>query len=360
MSTSDQNNSALDDEVSDETSQEAEQESDNADTLVDAKDDRKTILIFGISSFVGSNLAQFFKEDFRVVGTYHGNPVKVPGILSIPCDVHEKAEVQLALFAFRPDISIYCVGIASVFDCYKSQQKAEALNTSGLFNVAEMCQRYKSQICYISSSYVFGGDDKPYIEMDIPDANSTLGKTQAAAEFYIQKTSLNYIIFRCSRLYGRSIHPIRKNFLEVLQKRLRQGQNFICDNTVVNGFLDIAYLAMVLKICFDKNVMNRLFQLSSSDALSYYDFSKQYCEVFGDNSELVVKGKWPFPVLSAGAGGAISGDDLFYKMDIGNLEGFLNIKMPTIKESLAYSYRRFGGKVEEDKSSKKGEGITFI
>jgi len=38
----------------------------------------KTILIFGISSFVGSNLAFFLKEDFRIVGTYKKNYVKKP------------------------------------------------------------------------------------------------------------------------------------------------------------------------------------------------------------------------------------------------------------------------------------------
>ena len=37
--------------------------------------------------------------------------------------------------------------------CQYTIEYADALNSGGLFNVTEFCQRYKSQICYISSCY---------------------------------------------------------------------------------------------------------------------------------------------------------------------------------------------------------------
>ncbi|PJB53787.1 MAG: hypothetical protein CO099_05215, partial [Bdellovibrio sp. CG_4_9_14_3_um_filter_39_7] len=77
------------------------------------KSKRKTILIFGVSSFVGSNLAEYLKKDYRVVGTYNKNPVQIPGVLTLPCDVLSKDEVQLILFATKPDITIYAVGLSS-------------------------------------------------------------------------------------------------------------------------------------------------------------------------------------------------------------------------------------------------------
>ena len=68
---------------------------------------KKTILIYGISSFLGSNLAEFLKKDYRIVGTYHKTKVSLDGILTIPCDVLAVEEVQLTLYAFKPDIVIY-------------------------------------------------------------------------------------------------------------------------------------------------------------------------------------------------------------------------------------------------------------
>ena len=65
---------------------------------------KKTILIFGLSSFLGSNLADFFKKDYRIVGTYNKNTVKIPGILTIPCDVLVKEEVLLQSVLQDPSV----------------------------------------------------------------------------------------------------------------------------------------------------------------------------------------------------------------------------------------------------------------
>ena len=67
----------------------------------------KTILIFGVSSFVGSNIAEFIKDDFKVVGTYHQNKVEIDGVLSIPCDILKKEQVRLTMMAFKPKIIIH-------------------------------------------------------------------------------------------------------------------------------------------------------------------------------------------------------------------------------------------------------------
>ena len=115
---------------------------------------QKVILIFGISSFVGSNLAEVLKKDFKVVGTYFNNPVSIKGVVTFPCDVLKKDDVQMALYTFRPDLTIYAAGLNSISDCDENVDYADALNSGGLFNVTEFCQRYKSQICYLSSCYV--------------------------------------------------------------------------------------------------------------------------------------------------------------------------------------------------------------
>jgi dTDP-4-dehydrorhamnose reductase len=95
---------------------------------------KKTILIYGISSFVGSNLAEFLSKEYRVVGTYHRTKVKINGVLTVPCDVLQKEEVQLTLYAFKPDVVIYAAGLTSILDCNEASDYADALNTVGLFN----------------------------------------------------------------------------------------------------------------------------------------------------------------------------------------------------------------------------------
>lgn len=320
---------------------------------------KKTILIIGVSSFVGSNLAEYLKKYYRVIGTYYKNPVKISGVLTLPMDILNKDEVQRVIFAFKPDFTIYAVGMNSIAECDRYMEAADALNTTGLITVAEYCQRYKSQICYLSTGHVFSGEEKKYIEMDIPDAVTHYGKSQAAAEFYIQKTSLNYVIFRTCKLYGRSLKLSNPNFFETLQKEIHLGNQVTCDNYVISGFLDIYYIAAMIKICFEKEVKNRLFQISSRDIMSVYDFAQAYADIYHQEKSMIAKGRWSYPMIKGM--GTTTQEKFFHQMDISNIEGFLGIKLPTVKESLAFTFKRFHGSFEkEGKKESKGEGIQFI
>lgn len=327
--------------------------------MADEEKQLKTILIIGVSSFLGSNLAEYLKRDFRIIGTYYKNPVKIKGVLTLPMNIQKKDEVQRVLFSFKPDFTLYCAGMNGIVDCSKNVDRCDSLNTNGLITVSEYCQRYKSQICYLSTCHVFSGEEKKYIEMDMPDANTSYGKSQMAAEFYIQKTSLNYVIFRTCRLYGRSLKEENQNFFETLQKELFLGNQVTCDDKVLTGYMDVYYIAAMIKIAFDKEVKNRLFQVSTKDILSPYEFAQIYAEVFGQDKSMIHKGKWSYPVLR-GLGSSIS-EKLFLQMDMSNIEGFLSIKLPSIKESLEFTYTRLNGPTDKNKkSSNKAESIKFI
>jgi dTDP-4-dehydrorhamnose reductase len=323
-------------------------------------DSRKTILILGINSFVGSNLAEFFRKDYRVVGTYHRKNQPLPGVLALPCDVLSKEEVQLVLYAFKPDFVIYCVGLSSLRDCADMPNASDALNSAGLFNVAELAPRYGARVVYLSSQFVFSGANKNYNEMDNADVITQYGKSQASSEFYLQKSSLNYLIIRCAKLYGRGVSPLRDSFFEMLQKNIKNNQAAVYDDFIHQGFLDIYYLGMVLKMCIDKNIANRLIHFSSQDTLTHYGFAKLYAEVFHESDGLINKGKWHLPILKSTSVERVD-EHLHYKLDVLNIEGLLKIKMPTIKESLEFTLKRFNGNRQPSKGVvSKSEGVSYI
>jgi dTDP-4-dehydrorhamnose reductase len=320
---------------------------------------KETILIFGVSSFVGSSLAEFFKNDYKVIGTYHSEPVWIEGVTTIPVDIIKREQVQLAIFTFRPKYTIYAVGLSSLTECEQNTQMADALNTAGLFNVAENSQRYKSRLVYISSSFIFAGLDKTYLEKDTPDPNTAYGNQVASAEFYIQKNCLNYIIFRCCQFYGKSLRATRPNFFEQVQTNIAYEKEFYCDDNLRIGFLDIYYLGMCLKIAFTKGIKNRLFQIASKDVCTYYEFARYYSKVFKTNEDLIQKGRWKFPLRLLQAGDRYS-ESPVYQLDVKNLEGFFKVSLPSIGESLLFTYQRFHGKKKKNSLSSSSGDIKFI
>ncbi len=230
------------------------------------------------------------------------------------------------------------------------------MNSTGVYNVSEASQRYGAQVCLLSSALVFNGEEREFVETDIPDSNTILGRTKASAEFFIQKSSLNYIIFRCSHLYGRSLSPVRKTWCEFIDERLAKSQALEADTNVSVGHLDVSFLGMIIQICFEKEVQNRLFQVSSQDTMSHYEFTKKYLEIFYDNRVSVGRARWPFP----SRGGPDSGGKYRYLMDVKNIESYLSIKLPSIEESLQLTMKRWGyGGATAKVQAKRGK-IQYI
>ncbi len=320
----------------------------------------KTIFIVGISSFVGSNLAMFLKDHYRVIGTYYDTKINIPDVLQFPFDVFNKEGLQAIMHSIRPDVTIYCAGVSSVEQCSTDESYADALNTMGLFNVVDMCQRFKSHLCFISSGYVFSGNNVVYKEMDIPDPSTFYGKNKAAAEFYIQKTSLNYSIYRCCQFYGRGINYKKTTWFEFLERATDEGDSFSCDSFVHLGFLDVQFLGMIIKMGIDKGVKNRLFQLTTSDVMTHYDFAKLYGEIFSKDTSMMIQGKWPFPILPSSSF-IPGGSGIHFKMDTRNVEGHYKVELPSIKESLQFTYQRFNGTTQSgNKVKNHSKGLQFI
>jgi dTDP-4-dehydrorhamnose reductase len=302
---------------------------------------KKTVLIFGISSFVGSNLALLLKDDYRVIGTYFKTPVEIPGITCLPCDVLKKDYVSNLIGIFKPDFTLYTVGMSSLTECKMFPKQADALNSLGAVNTLTACERYGSKFIYLSSSYVLGGEDQLYKEGEVPFPNSVYGNTLSATEFYIQRSCLNYLILRCAPLYGRGYGPKHPNWFEYIQTALSLGQPIAADDSVVTGFLDVVILARILKSFMSSGVTNRLFQISSRDFLSRYDFARLLAKQFHKDETLIqrISGTFPIEKSNTRMGNKIS-SNYYFKMDTFNAEEFLGLTFPSVEESLQLTFKR--------------------
>lgn len=304
---------------------------------------RKTVLIVGASSFLGSNLVESLREEFRVITTYHQTPISFPGVLSLPCDIHNKDRVTRILQTIRPQVTIYAAGLSSIAACNANPKLADAMNSAGLINVCSAAERMSSKFIFFSSSFVLGGEDLVYKESDTPFPTTTFGSTLASSEFYVQKSCLNYIIFRCCPLYGRAYHPKRRNWFESLERAMAQGAPVTMDDHVLHGHLDVQLIAKLVRLAIQQNVTNRLLQISSKDVLSRYDFAKLYCQIFKKDENLVTRGQWDLPIDSNQARIAKTLSKYNYKMDLKNAEEFFNFRFPTIEESLSGTRKRLAG-----------------
>lgn len=305
---------------------------------------KKTVLIFGISSFLGSNLAQLLEKEYRVIGTYFKTPVNYPGITCYPCDVLKKDSVNNLTAFIQPDYVIYAVGMNSLTECKLNPKLADALNTSGAINVCVSSDRYNAKFIFFSSAYVMNGEDLISKENETPFPNSIYGNSLASTEFYVQRSCLNYLILRCSNLYGQSYSHKRPNWFESIQMGIIKNQPILANEMIRGGFLDVHLAAKILIQLLKLNVTNRLLHLSSSNHVSRYEFAVKVANVFKKDPSLIQKHSPDFP-LSEGtikSGNILQGQNAIYnfKLDITNIEEVIGQKMPTIEDSLFYTQKR--------------------
>lgn len=303
---------------------------------------RKTVLIFGISSFVGSNLAQILKDDYRVVGTYFKTPVDMPGVTCYPCDILKKDYVTSLVSRIKPDYTIYAIGMSSLTECKLMPKQADALNAVGAVNACTSSERYGAKFIFLSSCYVLGGEDQLFKEGDTPFPNTVYGTTLSSTEFFIQRSCLNYLILRCSPLYGRSYGPRHPNWFESIQSALAKHETIVADDSVITGFLDIVIIARILKAFLNTPVTNRLFQISSKDQMSRFDFARLVARTFRKDENLIqrVSGTFPIDRGNNKIGGGNVASQYFFRMDTFNAEDFLGVKMPSIDDSIQLTYKR--------------------
>jgi dTDP-4-dehydrorhamnose reductase len=301
---------------------------------------KRTILIFGVSSFVGSNLLEVLKNDFRIIGTYHHTPVTIPGVTCIPCDVLKKEYVSSLVARFRPDICIYAAGLSSLKECSLNQKKSDALNSSAAMNCCTASERHDAKFIYISSGFVLAGEDTLYREGETPFPNTVYGNSLSSTEFHIQRSSLNYLIFRCSPLYGRSFSPTHPNWFEYLESSLAKNETIDVDDSVVTGFLDVKLMVNILKVVIDLDVKNRLLHVSSSDFMTRYEFAKLYARIFKKDENLVQKVPGTFPLDKNRSHSEKS--NYYFKLNTFNIESMTGIKMPTVETSLNLTRKRLG------------------
>ena len=138
---------------------------------------------------------------------------QIIGVDQYDFDICSKKDVYEILAEIKPDIIIHCAAYTNVDKAEEEQEKCLSINFEGTKNLAEYCKEHDIVLCYISTDFVFDGENKkPYIETDKANPINYYGYSKYKAEEWIIKNIKKYFILRISWLYG----PNGKNFVQTI------------------------------------------------------------------------------------------------------------------------------------------------
>lgn len=129
-------------------------------------------------------------------------------------DVADRAAVDGAVGAARPDLLLHVGAHTDVDGCERDPDLAYRVNAIGTRNCALAAAKRGIPILYVSTDYVFAGDKPtPYVEFDPVAPQSIYGRSKLAGEEYVRELSGGrFYIVRTQWIFG--FHG--KNFVDTM------------------------------------------------------------------------------------------------------------------------------------------------
>jgi dTDP-4-dehydrorhamnose reductase len=148
--------------------------------------------------------------------------------------------------------------------------------------VVEACRRYNAKLVYISTDYVFDGENESaWQENDRTNPLNAYGRSKLKGEEYVQSLLTEYLIVRTSWLFGSH----GKNFVATIIDKAAQLHQLQVVNDQRGSPTYTVSLASALNILINKVFLSGtaaehcgLYHISNAGNCSWYEFARTIVE----------------------------------------------------------------------------------
>lgn len=238
--------------------------------------DNKKILLYGGTGFVGSAIADEFKDLYTIVAPTH-----------VEIDVSDFYRLKENILQTKPDFIIYATGLASVEKCEEEIELANLLNAKMPGVIAREAARLQIPLYYISTDAVFRGNkkDSAYKEEDSVDPFSVYGKTKQKGEEvvlgYANRNAIIRIICPFSSFYSR-----KTDFIRLAVEKLSKNKQFIGISDQIINPLYMPYLTSALRKLIASGASG-IYHLGATDYDTNYNIIKRLAKKLNLDDTLI-------------------------------------------------------------------------
>lgn len=236
------------------------------------------VLILGASGFVGSYIYNYFykSNSYKILGTYF----KTEANNLIYLDKLDKGNLHKILYEFNPDIVIDSSYEANVDKCEIDANSSD-LNVQGTENIVEICKKTDSLLIFVSTDYVFDGENGPYTESDEPNPINVYGRQKLKSEKIIQNELDRFLIVRVVSVYGCKVGS--KNTLQKLKDAEKNNIDIV--KYVNDQWTTPTYVEDIPKgiETLLRNDCNGVWHISSGQFLNRFDFASKLINKYNIN-----------------------------------------------------------------------------
>ena len=240
----------------------------------------------GISGLVGSRIQELLGDKYAFDNLS----------LDTGVDVTDPSTLDVIRQDTEHPIILHLAAKADVDGCEQDKALGEEgaaykINVLGTQNVVNAAKEKRKKIIYISTDFVFDGENTPeggYTEEDKPNPINWYAKTKYLGEEIVRNSGLPFVIVRLAYPYQKEEFALKKDFAHAMLGRLQEQKPIA---GVTDHFMSPTYLddiASALDILIEKNATG-IFHVVGSEFISPYDAAMKIAETFGLDKTLISK-----------------------------------------------------------------------
>ncbi|HVL38742.1 MAG TPA: NAD(P)-dependent oxidoreductase [Fimbriimonadaceae bacterium] len=193
-------------------------------------------------------------------------------------DVTDPASIEAATEG--KDIVVHLAAMTQVDWCELQPDRAAEINTGGTGNVIAAARMHGARVIYLSTDFVFRGDDPPYAEDDSLSPVNVYGKTKLGGEEQLDPAAGDLVV-RTSWVFGQGI-----NFLRTILGAATEGPVTVVEDQIGRPTA-AADLAFALERLIRAPIAGRLHVAGDGAPCSWADLAELALQYAGRSTEVI-------------------------------------------------------------------------
>jgi dTDP-4-dehydrorhamnose reductase len=147
-------------------------------------------------------------------------------------------------------------------------------------------ERHKSYFIYISTDFVFDGEEGPYDESATPNPVNLYGESKLLAEEIVQCSKLHWCIIRTVLVYGNKVPGGRLNFVLWVKDKLEKGESIKVVNDQIRTPTYVEDLVKGILLAMMKHATG-IYHISGKDTCTPYQLACTIAELIQNDAGLI-------------------------------------------------------------------------
>ena len=249
----------------------------------------KTVLITGANGFVGYYVTeQLLYKGYRVIATGKGERrllLSHKNFIYESMDFTNKESIAAVFDNHKPQLVIHSGAMSKPDDCELARESAFLTNVTGTIYLLDEASKYRSFFIFISTDFVFSGEEGRYKEDDARMPVNYYGETKMLAEDEVMRYRHDWSIVRTVLVYGKPVTG-RQNILTSTANALAKGEQLKIFNDQVRTPTYVEDLAKGIVAVAEKAATG-IYHISGEDVRTPYQMTIETAKYLGLDASII-------------------------------------------------------------------------